>query len=78
MANHFALKTYNVVLREGQWINNLLSELVGKYENISFVDPMDRLCDGDECFIVRDKKLLYSDHAHLTTFGARDVLEGVV
>ena len=71
-------KTYNVVLREGQWINNLLSELVGKYENISFVDPMDRLCDGDECFIVRDKKLLYSDHAHLTTFGARDVLDGLL
>jgi peptidoglycan/LPS O-acetylase OafA/YrhL len=71
-------KTYNVVLREGQWINDLLSELARKYENISFLDPMDRLCDGDECFIVKDKKLLYSDHAHLTTFGARAVLEGLL
>jgi len=70
-------KTYNSDLREGRWINALLSEIANKYENVLFIDPAETLCGEGQCFIVKNNQLLYSDHAHLTTSGASTVLKGI-
>lgn len=70
-------KTYSRNLRVGQRINALLSQIASKYENIYFLDPAEHLCSETECFIVRENKLLYSDHGHLTTLGARLVINDI-
>jgi len=41
---------------------------------ITFLDPYDSLCDATTCYVVRDRVLYYSDHAHLTTEGAARVV----
>lgn len=71
-------KSYDSDLREGQWINSLLMDIARMHKNIEFVDPAEKLCSQKKCFVVRDGKLLYSDHAHLTTHGARAVLADIL
>lgn len=39
-----------------------------------FFDPMEKLCRGNECLIYADGEILMSDNAHLSTQGARLVL----
>lgn len=40
-----------------------------------FIDPYNALCDESVCFVKIQNKLVYSDHAHLSRFGARLVIE---
>jgi len=64
---------YNRDQREGGWINQLLRELSEEFQYVEFLDTADALCDESNCYVVRDNELLYSDHAHLTLYGARHV-----
>jgi hypothetical protein len=41
---------------------------------VRFLDPYDSLCDAATCYVVRDRILYYSDHAHLTTDAAERVI----
>lgn len=45
-----------------------------RQNNTMFVNVYDPLCDSQYCFLVRDRKLYYSDHAHLTVDGAKLVI----
>jgi peptidoglycan/LPS O-acetylase OafA/YrhL len=56
-------------------LNAKLRELAGQYPNVVFVDPYDALCDATTCYVMRDGKLLYSDHAHLSKYGAALVVK---
>ncbi len=67
--------SYDQNKKEGQWINTILKRLTNEFKNINFIDPADALCDSEQCFIVLNGKLLYSDHAHLTNEGARLVID---
>ena len=71
-------KTYDRDLRKGKWINDILSEIAKMHDNVVFVDPAENLCSEYECYIVQGSRLYYSDHAHLTTLGAREVLKGLL
>lgn len=51
-------------------LNARLRSMARQYPNVVFVDPYDALCDATTCYVVRDGKLLYSDHAHLSKYGA--------
>lgn len=53
-----------------------LRKAAEKLPNVSFFDPMDALCDeGDTCFAVRDRNLLWDDRHHLSRHGGRLVGE---
>jgi peptidoglycan/LPS O-acetylase OafA/YrhL len=71
-------KTYDRGLREGKRINDLLMEIANMHDNILFLDPAEKLCSEYECFVVKGDQLFYSDHAHLTTLGAREVLRDII
>lgn len=42
-------------------------------EKVVFVNPYDALCKDSECRVREGRKLYYSDHAHLTGWGAQNV-----
>jgi ABC-type transport system involved in cytochrome bd biosynthesis fused ATPase/permease subunit len=62
--------TYEKSLRESLWINKLLFKLAKKLDNVNYFDPGTVLCNSDECYVVNNGRLIYSDHAHLTSYGA--------
>jgi len=59
---------YKQVYSENKW-NKLLSDnaLSGGY---TFIEPSPALCMNSDCYIIKDKNPIYTDHAHLTKFGA--------
>jgi peptidoglycan/LPS O-acetylase OafA/YrhL len=65
--------SYERKLREGAELNDKLRVITEDYPNVTFYDPANALCDSQKCYIVKDKVLLYSDHAHLTKKGAHIV-----
>lgn len=50
--------------------NRALRKLADRHANVLFLDPHEALCDENDCYVVRDGSLYYSDHAHLTIDGA--------
>jgi hypothetical protein len=68
-------KYYPKEHREGQLINLLLKSLASEIKNVEFFDPAQALCDGVKCHILKDEKIIYSDHAHLTNYGAKLVVD---
>jgi peptidoglycan/LPS O-acetylase OafA/YrhL len=70
-------KSYSYSERSNQWINKLLSDLVKNYSNVSYVDPSQWLCDGQNCWIVNQRRLFYVDHSHLSNFSAHQVITGI-
>ena len=67
--------SYPIDLGEAKQFNAALAEFAAEHDNVVFVDPRDALCDKETCFVVSDGDLLYSDHSHLTTRGARMVVD---
>jgi hypothetical protein len=66
---------YKKSLSEGLWINKLLFKLAKKLDNVYYFDPDKALCNSGECYVVKNGRLIYSDHAHLTTYGADLVVD---
>ncbi|PHS70963.1 MAG: acyltransferase [Methylophaga sp.] len=46
-----------------------------KNRRIFFIDPYKALCPDSQCIVLDDDKLVYSDHAHLSKYGASLVIE---
>jgi peptidoglycan/LPS O-acetylase OafA/YrhL len=46
-----------------------------RHKNVLFIDPYEALCDEKLCYNVQNTKIIYSDNAHLSVFGARKVFE---
>tara|TARA_A100001015_G_scaffold306362_1_gene400518 strand:+ start:3334 stop:5229 length:1896 start_codon:yes stop_codon:yes gene_type:complete len=63
-------KEYSKEKRAGIMINNSLKKVSKSFNNVTFLDPFEALCDNINCFIIKNKNLIYSDHAHLTKYGA--------
>ena len=55
-------------------INFKLKELAEQYPNVKFINPYETLCKNGMCFVLDEKKSLYSDHAHLSNIGAEKVI----
>lgn len=51
-----------------------LREFVKTRPHFIFLDPFDALCDGNYCKVVEGGNLYYSDHAYLTSAGAKLVV----
>ncbi|NCN26250.1 acyltransferase [bacterium] len=60
---------------EGLKVNEMLSKLTLENANLSFIDPYESLCDEKGCHLFIKDQALYSDHAHLTRFGADLVID---
>lgn len=64
-------------IRNDHNINNLLSSVAGKYDNVYYISPLDALCDpvGPQysCLIIHNKEPIFSDTAHLSIYGAEIV-----
>ena len=58
-------------------INDFLSSVATKYANVYYISPLDALCDpaGSQysCFIIHNEEPIFSDTAHLSTYGANIV-----
>ena len=53
-----------------------LRKAAAKHPKVSFFDPMDALCDdGETCFAVRERNLLWDDRHHLSRHGGKLVGE---
>ena len=63
--------------RSNQWINKFLSDISDSFSNITFVDPSQWLCDNEKCWIVKQKRLAYVDHSHLSNFAANKIIKGI-
>lgn len=59
-------------LQQAEFTNlrNAFREFVAKSQGFTFLDPYEALCDANNCHVVKDGELYYSDHAHLTVSGA--------
>ena len=53
------------------WFNNLIKDVILKYDNITIVDSFDLLCEKEICPITQNGKLLYMDGHHLSYEGSR-------
>lgn len=51
--------SYNRILQENASISGY-----------NFIDPSPALCENGQCFIIKDKDPLYTDHTHLSKMGA--------
>lgn len=64
-------------VREGKNINAFLSNFASRFEHVRFLDPASSLCDERRCYLLKGQNVIYSDHAHLTRFGAKQVIGGL-
>ncbi len=51
-------------------INRRLAGLAARFDHVGFVDPMDSLCDAEQCYFWQRGKPLYYDNSHLTALSA--------
>jgi len=58
-------------------MNNLLSELATRHVGVSFVSPLDAMCDELWCSPVADGIYLYRDRSHLNRLGAEHLSHGM-
>lgn len=59
-----------------EYSNNIASMKLFKNQKkigYKFIDPSPALCEQSECFIIKDKKPIYTDYGHLTKFGSNIV-----
>jgi len=63
-------------IQEGEFykLRSELKHYQQQRENVVFLDPYLALCDSINCYVTRNHQLYYSDHAHLTTDGANQVI----
>jgi hypothetical protein len=53
------------------FLNRTFDETRAKYRNLTILDPLPILCDGDRCVASKDELPLYWDDDHLNKNGAR-------
>lgn len=53
--------------------NSILEKVAKNYDNISFVDLSDLLCDNTKCYINIGSRVVYADTNHLNAFGSAHV-----
>jgi peptidoglycan/LPS O-acetylase OafA/YrhL len=58
-------------------MNNLLSELAARHSHVSFVSPLDAMCDKAWCSPVADGVYMYRDRNHLNRLGAEQLARGM-
>lgn len=59
--------------------NRLLKQLEKYQQNkVVFINPYDVLCTNSSCIVREDEKLFYSDHAHLSHWGADLVTSSIL
>ena len=54
-----------------QAYEKLVTEAAEKYSNVSVVDLADRMCDRDNCYVVKNNLVLYRDSNHLNIDGSK-------
>jgi len=58
-------------------MNSLLSELAARRNGVSFVSPLDTMCDKVWCSPVADGVYMYRDRGHLNRVGAEHLARGM-
>lgn len=48
----------------------IIKDVTKKYQNVTYFDPFQYLCDNQNCYFIKDKKLLYADKDHLNINGS--------
>jgi peptidoglycan/LPS O-acetylase OafA/YrhL len=51
----------------------LVERLQSRFPDLLVFDPLSRLCDANRCYLMRESRLLYRDHHHLSVEGSRRV-----
>lgn len=59
-------------------LNAKLAKWAEQYQNVSFVDPFDALCDEEICYAMRNGKPLYFDKGHLTISGSDLIVQDIM
>ncbi len=55
----------------------IIKNAVKKYQNVSYFDPFQYLCDSQNCYFVKDQKLLYADEDHLNITGSKYIINSL-
>ena len=50
--------------------DSIIEKVARDYDNISFVDLSNKLCDNSKCYIKIENKVIYKDTNHLNNFGS--------
>jgi len=56
---------------------NIVDDVLLLYPQIDTLDPMQILCDADNCYAAKDGQLLYNDDTHINVLGAQLITKGV-
>lgn len=59
-----------VVLKRQSNYRLSVNPVLANYPEVSIIDPMDTLCEGDSCFATHSDKVLYRDDDHISIEGA--------
>lgn len=59
-------------------INKRLADFAALFDHVAFVDPMDSLCDDEECEFWQDDQPLYYDNSHITALAAQPIVEAAL
>ncbi len=49
-----------------------------KDSKVIFIDPYKKLCRNERCIVRKGDKLFYSDHAHLSKWGAKLLAQEII
>ncbi|MAV30709.1 MAG: hypothetical protein CL866_06450 [Cycloclasticus sp.] len=61
------------------YFNQMLESFAEKHrDKVLFIDPYDVLCKDSECIVREGDKLFYSDHTHLSHWGAALVANSAI
>lgn len=52
------------------FFNSIVEKVAREYDNITFVDLSDLLCDSSRCYIEKNDQVLYKDESHLSKEGS--------
>ena len=52
------------------FFNSIVEKVAQEYDNITFVDLSDLLCDSSRCYIKKNDQVLYKDESHLSKEGS--------
>jgi hypothetical protein len=54
--------------------NAEVNQAVEAYANVRTINPIDRLCDEEQCYMGTDDGLYYHDSSHLSVYGATEIV----
>ncbi|RLT33262.1 MAG: acyltransferase [Chloroflexi bacterium] len=56
---------------------NIVEEVLPLYPQIDTIDPMQMMCDTENCYAAKDGQLLFSDDTHMNVHGAQLLTAGI-